>query len=131
MDEENLRRLLLVAGAVVLLGSVITAVLAMPLLQQSVSPAYTSLLCNSVNGTYAFAQPTSSDFCKEYGNSMGKVEATWCSFYPDSKAEACRKLADLLLDRWADCLAFRLSKETDFAQGAPQVTEYCRQLVAN
>ncbi len=128
MDEESLRRLLLVAGAVVLLGSGFAAWQVMPLVQQSVSPAYTSLLCNSVNGTYTFAQPTSSGFCKEHGNSMGKVEATWCSFYPGSKAETCRKLADVLLDRWADCIAFRLSKETDYPQGVPQVTEYCRQL---
>ncbi|GEM_PF-4752948 len=128
MDEETLRRTLLAVGIIALLGSVIAAWQAMPLLQQAVSPVYTSLLCNSVNGTYVFAQPTSSEFCSRYGNSMGKVEDTWCSFYPGPKADACRKLADVLLDRWADCFAFRLSKETDYAQGAPQVTEYCRQL---
>ncbi len=131
MDEANLRRLLLIIGAVFLVGSVITAALVMPLLQQSASPAFTSILCPSVNGTYAYAAPTSIDFCRAHDRTMGKAESTWCTFYPDSKSEACRKLVDVLLDRWADCFAFRLSKETDYPQGAPQVTEYCRQLKAN
>lgn len=131
MDEETLRRMLLALGAVALLGVVIAAWSAMPLLQQAVSPVYTSLLCNSVNGTYVFSLPTSSEFCKDHGRTLGKVEDTWCTFYPGSKADTCRKLADLLLDRWADCFAFALSKETDFPQGAPNVTEYCDRLKAD
>lgn len=131
MDEETLRRVLMALGAVALLGSVVAAWQVMPVVQQAVSPIYTSLLCSSANGTYVFAQPTSVEFCKDRGNTMGKAESTWCAFYPNAKAGTCYQLVDLLLDRWADCLAFRLSKETDFAEGAPKVTEYCRQLQAD
>lgn len=131
MDEQNLRRVLLVLGLVILLGSAIAAGFAMPVLQQAVSPIYNSLLCQSVNGSYAFAAPTSSEFCSRHSNALGKMDDAWCGFYPEAKAGTCRQLVDVLTDRWADCIAYRLTKETDFPQGAPQIAEYCRVLQAS
>ncbi len=130
MDEENLRRVLLALGVVALLGSGVAAWQAMPLLQDAFSPVFTSLLCAQANGTVVFSQATSSQFCSQYGSQLGKASSGWCMFYPDAKTGTCSKLVELLEDRSADCFVYRLSKESDYAQGAPQVAEYCGVLKA-
>ncbi|MBI2445122.1 hypothetical protein HYV43_01910 [Candidatus Micrarchaeota archaeon] len=130
MEEERLRRLLLAVGVLAFLGSVVSAWQAMPLLQDAFSPVFTSLLCSPANGTAVFSQPTSSNFCSKYGSQLGKVSSNWCMFYPDAKTGTCQKLVDVLEDRSADCFVYRLGKQTDYAQGAPQVNEYCRVLQA-
>ncbi len=130
MDEESLRRVLLALGVIALLGSGVAAWQAMPLMQDALSPVFTSILCNSVNGTVTFSQPTTSEFCTRHGSQLGKVSSGWCMFYPDAKSGTCNKLVEVLEDRSADCFVYRLSKESDYAQGAPQVAEYCAVLKA-
>jgi len=130
MDEETLRRALLALGVLSLLGSAFAAWQAMPLLQDALSPVFTGLMCAEVNGTIVFSQPSSSEFCSRYGSQMGKISSSWCMFYPDAKAGTCGKLVEVLEDRSADCLIYRLSQQTDYAQGAPKVAEYCAALKA-
>ncbi len=128
MEEGTLRIALVVAGLACLALSIYSVLQVMPLLQEAAHPFLTPIFCAQENGTYTYAAPTTAQLCGSNKRKAMEVDASLCAFYPEARQKDCNELVTLLNDRYADCLTFVFLKQTDYADGAPKVTEICARL---
>ncbi|MBI4361435.1 hypothetical protein HY572_06735 [Candidatus Micrarchaeota archaeon] len=131
MDESSVRTVLLAATLVIVGASVVGVWLLTPGLRQAASPVLTDLFCENVNGSYTYGAVTTKEFCSAYRQRLKNVDPQICVWYPEDRQASCRDLANLLEDRFIDCLAFPFTGSTDFPDGAPQLGAYCEALSAS
>ncbi len=130
MEESTVRIVLMAIGVITLGVSVWAAFTLVPAFESAVPSFLTPVLCAQANGAYVHAGPTSREVCSSLSGTGRNHNAQVCDSYPQSKRAACRQLMDALGERSSDCLGYVFSNETKYAQGAPQVAEYCRTLSA-